>query len=81
MMTSVRLSDFQVLRSLQELNNKWKLYKRPIFESLMMVEFLSVLMRALLAKSHELFRDEILQIVFSMALAIGTDRFQEVSHS
>lgn len=47
----------------------------------MMVEFLSVLMRALLAKSHELFRDEILQIVFSMALAIGLERFQEVSHS
>lgn len=44
----------------------------------MMVEFLSVLMRALLAKSHELFRDEILQIVFAMASAIGPDRFQEV---
>lgn len=67
----------QVLQSLQELNSRWKLYKRSIFERIMLSEFLNVLLQSLCTRSHDLLREEILSTVFNMSQAMGLGNMQQ----
>ena len=63
--------DIEVFRdnigTLELLNSKWRLYSRPAFKETLLAEFLSVLIQVLVAKSHNLLREEIGVCVFHMA--------------
>ena len=63
--------DIEVFRdniaTLELLNSKWRLYDRPGFKETLLAEFLSVLIQVLVAKSHNLLREEIGVCVFHMA--------------
>ncbi|XP_055948034.1 exportin-6-like isoform X2 [Argiope bruennichi] len=58
----------QNLISLETLNNKWKLYYKGYFKSVMLFQFLSVLLKTLIYKTHNLLRDEIINTIYNMAL-------------
>jgi hypothetical protein len=68
---SFRLPDVQLfkdnLKLLEELNNSRKLYQRPVFIDGMMSAFLKVFFDALIAKSHTLIQDDIINASFHMA--------------
>ena len=53
--------------ALEQLNSKWRLYSRPIFKETLLADFLSVYLRALIAKSHHLLKEEIGTAVYNMA--------------
>ncbi|XP_015917777.1 exportin-6 isoform X2 [Parasteatoda tepidariorum] len=58
----------QNLISLETLNNKWKLYYKGYFKSIMLFQFISVFLQTLIYKTHNLLRDEIVSTIYSMAL-------------
>jgi len=64
-------SDIHVFRqnviSLEHLNQKWALYTKQIFVQNLMAEFLSVFFQVLIAKSHNLLREEIAIAAYNMA--------------
>lgn len=64
----------QNLESLEKLNSKWKLYKKPIFYKGMQLQFMNVLLQVLVHKSHDLLQEEIVVIVYNMA-SVDFDRF------
>ena len=53
--------------SLEHLNQKWALYTKQIFVQNLMAEFLSVFFQVLIAKSHNLLREEIAIAAYNMA--------------
>lgn len=59
----------QNLESLETLNAKWKLYQKPIFREVMLLQFLNVLVQVLVHKSHDLLHEEIVATVYNMASA------------
>ncbi len=59
----------QNLAALEEVNRKWRLFHKKAFTEAMTAQFLTVLLQALLARSHDLLRDEIVSCVHSMASA------------
>ncbi|XP_052267006.1 exportin-6-like [Dreissena polymorpha] len=64
----------QNLESLEKLNSKWRLYKKPIFYSGMQTQFMNVLLQVLVHKSHDLLQEEIVVTVYNMA-SVDFDRF------
>ncbi|KAK3089908.1 hypothetical protein FSP39_007563 [Pinctada imbricata] len=62
------------LESLESINSKWKLYHKPIFQNLMLFQFLNVLIQVLVHKSHDLLQEEIVVSVYNMA-SVDFDRF------
>ncbi|XP_064607184.1 exportin-6-like [Liolophura sinensis] len=57
----------QNLESLENLNEKWKLYQKKLFREQMLSQFLSVLIQVLIHKSHDLLQEEITMTVYNMA--------------
>lgn len=57
----------QNLESLEQLNAKWKLYRKPLFHSGMLFQFLNVLHQVLVLRSHDLLQEEIVVTVYNMA--------------
>jgi len=57
----------QNVATLELLNSKWKLYSKPVFREQLLAHFLSALLRALVANSHNLLREEVAVAVFHMA--------------
>ena len=57
----------QNLTSLEDLNDKWNLYRKPIFLDHLMAEFLTVFVQVLVSKSHNLLREEIAMSIYNMA--------------
>lgn len=57
----------QNVESLESLNRRWKLYSKPIYLQYLMIEFLTVYLQVLVAKSHNLLREEIAVAIFNMA--------------
>lgn len=57
----------QNLAALESLNEKWKLYQKPVFTETLIVQFLTVLLQVLIHKSHDLLREEITIAIFNMA--------------
>ncbi|XP_063222177.1 exportin-6-B-like isoform X3 [Bacillus rossius redtenbacheri] len=55
------------LRSLEQVNAKWRLYHKPLFKEELLSQFLSVLLHALLDKSHALLGDDIAVAIHNMA--------------
>ena len=53
--------------ALEQLNAKWRLYSKPIFKETLLADFLSVYLRALIAKSHHLLKEEIGTAVYNLA--------------
>lgn len=64
----------QNLESLEKLNTKWKLYKKPIFVTVMQSQFMVVLLQVLVHKSHDLLQEEIVVSIYNMA-SVDFDRF------
>ena len=52
--------------ALEQLNVKWRLYSKPIFKETLLADFLSVYLRALIAKSHHLLKEEIGTAIYNM---------------
>ena len=57
----------QNLTALEQLDEKWKLYHKPIFTEALIGHFLTVLLQVLIHKSHDLLREEIVLAVYHMA--------------
>ncbi|KAJ9592278.1 hypothetical protein L9F63_001174, partial [Diploptera punctata] len=57
----------QNLRSLEQLNSKWKLYHKAVFRDELLPRFLTVLLNALIHKSHALLAEEIAVALYNMA--------------
>lgn len=57
----------QNLRSLEELNSKWKLYHKALFREELLPQFLTVLLHSLIHKSHALLGEEIAVALYNMA--------------
>jgi len=57
----------QNIEALEHLNAKWRLYHKPIFVHNLLVDFLTVLLEVLIARSHNLLKDEICVAVYNMA--------------
>ncbi|XP_021927529.1 exportin-6 isoform X3 [Zootermopsis nevadensis] len=57
----------QNLRSLEELNTKWKLYHKALFREELLPQFLTVLLHSLVHKSHALLGEEIAVCLYNMA--------------
>eukprot|EP00164_Ancoracysta_twista_P003115 GFYU01004153.1.p1 GENE.GFYU01004153.1~~GFYU01004153.1.p1 ORF type:complete len:1070 (+),score=318.07 GFYU01004153.1:283-3492(+) len=78
-MTSFLQSDIGVFKSnleaLEDLNAKRRLYERPVFQQNMCFAFLETLTKALLNKSHDLLREEIITTMYHMIIAIGFEHF------
>nr|CAD7426456.1 unnamed protein product [Timema monikensis] len=55
------------LRSLEQVNGKWKLYQKKLFREELLPQFLTVLLHTLLNKSHSLLGDDIAVAIFNMA--------------
>ncbi|XP_014672669.1 PREDICTED: exportin-6-like isoform X2 [Priapulus caudatus] len=64
----------QNIEYLEKLNAKWKLYHKPIFQQMMLFQFLNVLLQVLIYRSHDLLQEEIMVTVYNMA-AVDFDRF------
>jgi len=56
----------QNISSLEQLNNKWKLYSKNVFKETLLAEFLSVFLKVLVHKSHNLLKEEIATAIFNM---------------
>ncbi|XP_022916840.1 exportin-6 isoform X2 [Onthophagus taurus] len=65
-------SDINVFRtsltSLENLNNKWKLYHKDLFKEHLLPHFLKVLMFSPINKTHDLLTDDIQAAIYNMAL-------------
>ena len=57
----------QNVASLEQLNQKWRLYTKPVFKKNLLADFLSVFLRALIAKTHNLLKEEIGTAVYNMS--------------
>ena len=57
----------QNVTTLELLNSRWRLYSKQIFKETLLAEFLTVLIRVLIAKSHNLLKEDIGSCVFHMA--------------
>ena len=57
----------QNVASLEQLNQKWRLYSKSVFKTELLADFLSVFLRALIAKSHNLLKEEIGAAVYNMS--------------
>ena len=57
----------QNIASLEQLNQKWRLYSKSIFKEVLLADFLSVFLQALIAKSHNLLKDEIGTALYNMS--------------
>jgi len=57
----------QNVATLETLNNKWRLYSKSIFKEALLADFLSVFLQALIAKSHNLLKEEIGAALFNMS--------------
>jgi len=57
----------QNIQSLEMLNQKWSLYKKQVFLENLMAEFLTVYVQVLIAKSHNLLREEVAVAIYNMA--------------
>jgi len=57
----------QNVNALSDINKKWNLFHKPAFYESMAVQFLTALIQTLLARSHDLLRDEIINCVYDMA--------------
>nr|CAD7198069.1 unnamed protein product [Timema douglasi] len=55
------------LRSLEQVNGKWKLYQKKLFREELLPQFLTVLLHTLLNKSHSLLGDDIAVAIYNMA--------------
>ncbi|CAH3162738.1 unnamed protein product [Porites lobata] len=64
----------QNLEALENLNSKLKLYQKTIFKDLMLLQFLNVLLQALVYRSHDLLQEEITITLYNMA-AVDFDSF------
>ncbi|GIX90391.1 exportin-6 [Caerostris extrusa] len=58
----------QNLFSLETLNNKWKLFYKGYFKSVMLFHFLSLLLKTLIYRTHNLLKEEIISTIYNMAL-------------
>lgn len=56
----------QNVATLEQLNAKWRLYSKQVFKDVLLADFLSVFIRALINKSHNLLKDEIGAAVYNM---------------
>lgn len=57
----------QNLGALENLNNKWKLYHKVYFKTVMLGQFMNVLLQTLISKSHDLLHEEIVLTIYNMA--------------
>ncbi len=57
----------QNLAALEELNEKWKLYHKPVFTESLIGHFLTAFIHVLVHKSHDLLKEEITVATFNMA--------------
>jgi hypothetical protein len=57
----------QNVATLELLNSKWRLYSKQVFKETLLAEFLSVLIRVLISKSHNLLKEDIGGAVYHMA--------------
>ncbi|KAK9752797.1 Exportin 1-like protein [Popillia japonica] len=55
------------LNSLEDLNSKWKLYHKALFQDQLLSQFLTVLIQTLLDKTHNLLTEDILQAIYNLA--------------
>ncbi|KAK7871791.1 hypothetical protein R5R35_014051 [Gryllus longicercus] len=65
----------QNLRSLEQLNSKWKLYHKHLFGEELLSQFVTVLLHSLIHKSHALLEEEITVAIYHMA-AVNFKAFQ-----
>ena len=54
------------MATLEHLNSKWRLYSKTVFKETLLAEFLSVFLKVLIAKSHNLLKEEIAAAIFNM---------------
>ena len=57
----------QNVAALETLNTKWRLYSKSIFKEVLLADFPSVFLQALIAKSHNLLKEEIGAALFNMS--------------
>eukprot|EP00794_Sanderia_malayensis_P009373 gene9373-10360_t len=55
------------LEILQNLNERYKLYSKPVFQSKMLPTFLHVLLNLLVSQTHDLLKEDIILTIHSMA--------------
>lgn len=67
----------QNLEALENLNSKCKLYQKMIFKNSMLLQFVNVLLQALVYRSHDLLQEEITVTLYNMA-AVDFDTFYSV---
>ncbi|XP_049807007.1 exportin-6-B isoform X3 [Schistocerca nitens] len=67
----------QNLKSLEQINIKWKLYHRSIFQEELLGQFLTVLFHSLIHKSHALLEEEITTAMYNMASVNFTAFYSE----
>jgi len=68
----------QNIEALESLNLRWRLYSKTLFKETLLAEFLTVLLKVLVAKSHNLLKEEIAAAVFNMGstdLSIFFEKF------
>lgn len=56
----------QNVATLEHLNSKWRLYSKTVFKETLLAEFLSVFLKVLITKSHNLLKEEIGVAIFNM---------------
>merc|ERR1712142_1203656 len=56
----------QNVAALEHLNSKWRLYSKTVFKETLLAEFLSVFLKVLITKSHNLLKEEIAVAIFNM---------------
>lgn len=66
----------QNLQALESLNTKWRLYHKGLFRTGMLPQFIHVLLQCLVARSHDLLRDEVYAALHNMA-AVDFDAFHD----
>ena len=57
----------QNVAALEQLNHKWRLYSKQVFKESFLADFLSVFLRALINKSHNLLKEDIGTAIFNMS--------------
>lgn len=67
----------QNLEALENLNSKCKLYQKTIFKNSMLLQFVNVLLQALVYRSHDLLQEEITITLYNMA-AVDFDSFYSI---
>ncbi|XP_015764483.1 PREDICTED: exportin-6-like [Acropora digitifera] len=67
----------QNLEALENLNSKCKLYQKTIFKNSMLLQFVNVLLQALVYRSHDLLQEEITITLYNMA-AVDFESFYSI---